>query len=139
MSKYRLLTADELHVLKKEFIDFLVVNGITANDWEKIKKEDISKAEKTIELFSDVVLEGSLRKIKYLKKIENNNLYFFKYDEKEAHLVYVETNGAEKQVKKTSKKYIGKREEEIYKMLNNGCEIDDKAIFEEIHNNLDDI
>jgi phenolic acid decarboxylase len=131
MPKYRLLTADELHVLKKEFIDFLVVNGITANDWEKIKKEDISKAEKTIELFSDVVLEGSLRKIKYLKKIEKTTMYFFRFDEEEAHLILLEQNQETQQVKKSSKKYQKSREEELFKMLNSGCEIDEKELFEQ--------
>ena len=131
MPKYRLLTADELHVLKKEFIDFLVVNGITANDWEKIIKEDISKAEKTIELFSDVVLEGSLRKIKYLKKIEKTTMYFFRFDEEEAHLILLEQNQETQQVKKSSKKYQKSREEELFKMLNSGCEIDEKELFEQ--------
>jgi phenolic acid decarboxylase len=131
MPKYRLLTADELHVLKKEFIDFLVVNGIAANDWEKIKKEDISKAEKTIELFSDVVLEGSLRKIKYLKKIEKTTMYFFRFDEEEAHLILLEQNQETQQVKKSSKKYQKSREEELFKMLNSGCEIDEKELFEQ--------
>jgi len=131
MSKYRVLTADELHVLKKEFIDFLVVNGITATDWEKIKVDNPEKATKTIELFSDVVVEGSLRKIKYLKKVEANNMYFFKYDEKQAHLVFVESKDGKSLVKKTTKNYTENREEEIFKMLNSGCQIDEQKLFEQ--------
>ena len=99
--------------------------------WEKIKKEDISKAEKTIELFSDVVLEGSLRKIKYLKKIEKTTMYFFRFDEEEAHLILLEQNQETQQVKKSSKKYQKSREEELFKMLNSGCEIDEKELFEQ--------
>ena len=32
MPKYRLLTQDELNELEQEFINYLVVNGITAED-----------------------------------------------------------------------------------------------------------
>ena len=38
MPKYRLLTQDELNELEHEFINYLVLNGITAEDWEDIKK-----------------------------------------------------------------------------------------------------
>lgn len=66
MAKYRALTATELNEFEKEFIDYLVVNGITADEWVRLKAEEKAKAEKIIELFSDVILEGVLRKIKFL-------------------------------------------------------------------------
>ncbi|MDA7803341.1 DUF6495 family protein [Crocinitomix sp.] len=67
MAKYRILTKEELVNFEKEFIDFLVVNGIVAEDWEKMKIEEEEKAEKIIDLFSDVVFEGVLRKIQFLE------------------------------------------------------------------------
>ena len=51
--KYRELTTLELKELEKEFIDYLIVNGITADDWVKIKEEQQEKAEDIITLFSD--------------------------------------------------------------------------------------
>ena len=39
MVKYRALTHEELESMEKEFIDFLVLNGITGEDWEKLKNE----------------------------------------------------------------------------------------------------
>ena len=67
MPKYRLLTLEELQELEKEFVEYLVLNGITADDWEKIKKENPSSARHIIEFFSDVVFESIMRKVKYLE------------------------------------------------------------------------
>ena len=52
MPKYRLLTLEELQELEKEFVEYLVLNGITADDWEKIKKENPSSARHIIELLN---------------------------------------------------------------------------------------
>jgi hypothetical protein len=67
MPKYRYLSLEELQELEKEFVEYLVLNGITADDWEKLKAEDPEKADKVIELFSDVVFESILRKVEYLE------------------------------------------------------------------------
>jgi len=57
MPKYRILSSEELELLEKEFIEFLVINGITADEWQKIKASEPEKTKKFIELFSDVVFE----------------------------------------------------------------------------------
>lgn len=67
MIKYRKLSSEELLSLEKEFVEYLILNGITAPDWEKIKREDKEKAEQIIDLFSDVVFEGIMRKVKFLE------------------------------------------------------------------------
>ena len=67
MPKYRLLTFEELQELQKEFIDFLVLNSITADEWDKMKKKAPEKASKLLELFSDVVFESIIRKIQFLE------------------------------------------------------------------------
>jgi hypothetical protein len=51
MSKYRTLKRDELKILEKDFVQFLVTNGIMANDWELLKIEEPEKAEGLIEMF----------------------------------------------------------------------------------------
>jgi len=72
--KYRLLTTHELSLLEKEFIDFLVLNGIIADDWEKMKISEPGKAEKMIEAFSDVIMESALRITEYLEKTDKNRI-----------------------------------------------------------------
>ena len=68
MPKYRSLTMDELQSLEKEFVDFLVVNGITADDWTQLKEEDPERAEKICDSFSDVVFEKILRECQYIER-----------------------------------------------------------------------
>ncbi|NOQ74013.1 MAG: hypothetical protein GQ574_18550 [Crocinitomix sp.] len=68
MAKYRDLTKEELITFEKEFVDYLVVNGIVASDWERMKLENNEKAEQIVSLFSDVIMEGVLRKIKFLER-----------------------------------------------------------------------
>lgn len=67
MAKYRILTTEELKAFEKEFINYLVVNGIIAEDWDKMKTDDPQKAEKIVDLFSDVIMEGVLRKINFIE------------------------------------------------------------------------
>jgi hypothetical protein len=45
MAKYRLLTLEELKSMEKEFVDFLVLNGIPGEDWVKLKDTDPDRAE----------------------------------------------------------------------------------------------
>ena len=75
--KYRVLTLAELEELEKEFIDYLVVNGITADDWIQIKKDEAHKADKIIGLFSDVVFEGVMRKVQFLDIITPKSVKTF--------------------------------------------------------------
>lgn len=65
--KYARLSISDLKDLEKEFIEFLILNGIVAEDWESIKKEKKDKAELIIDQFSDTVWEGILRKTDMLE------------------------------------------------------------------------
>lgn len=67
MVKYRSLSTEELTGLEKEFVEYLILNGITAPDWENMKTEEAEKAARIIDLFSDVVFEGVMRKIRFLE------------------------------------------------------------------------
>ena len=67
LNNYRRLSTEELESLEKEFVEFLVVNGITAPDWEKMKNDSQENSNQMIELFSEVVFEGIFRKAKFLK------------------------------------------------------------------------
>jgi len=65
--KYRRLTLEELKPLEDEFIDFLVVNGVIADDWEQLLANDVEKSNKIIDAFSEVVFEGIMRKTQFLE------------------------------------------------------------------------
>ncbi len=152
MTKYRLLTLEELKSLEKEFIDYLVINGITPEKWEEIKTDNPEGAEKVIAHFSEVIIESVLRKIKYLEARGKNYLFTYQCNQNSIVLVAIEgpkrskmdfTNveTMQKSVKKhvgkihaytTSKPYAKTREEELFDMLQNGCVISDDKLFKAI-------
>lgn len=121
--KYERISKDELVKLEKEFVDFLVVNGISADDWVSMKENEPLVADQIINQFSDVVWESILRSTKYLDKIENSISYFFKCDLEVIHLILVDKST--KNQKTTSKKYSKIRELEMFEMILSGCVISD--------------
>ena len=149
MAKYRKLTIEELQHLEKEFIDYLVLNGITADDWVKLKEEEKDKAERIIELFSDVVFENILRKAQYLEFRSAAEIYAYQcladkivmvgitaapgseidFSDEEYLKKAVEQPDNSIKIFTTDKPYSKKREEELFDMLQAGCEISDGKLF----------
>lgn len=150
MPKYRLLTQDELKELEQEFIKYLVVNGITAEDWENIKKNDQARALKVLELFSDVVFEGVMRKIKFLDNKSPQSIKSFQCLADKIVLVGLEVSKPtnlldvkqfqqvldqspnDVKVYNTEKKYSKTRELELFDMIDKGCEISDGILFKNL-------
>jgi len=149
MVKFRSLTHKELESMEKEFVDFLVLNGITGEDWDKLKKDNPDDAEGICDSFSDVVFTKILKQCSY---IENHSPYILVTvfcDAKEMYLQGIEvptessidmTNPDDfeklktdppegiKRIK-TQKKYSKERELEIWEMLNNGFFISDQKLY----------
>jgi len=65
--KFRRLQKEELEELESDFVRFLSTNGITAEDWEKLKEEEKERAEKLIDIFSDMVFDHTLKSLEYLE------------------------------------------------------------------------
>lgn len=149
-NNYRRLNTEELASLEKEFIDFLVVNGITAPDWEQMKKENPENSNQMIELFSEVVFEGIFRKAKFLKISTPKFIYAYQCLADKVVLVGMESEDVNADLTKlnfnnanavknasisllmTEKKYAKKREYELYDMTQNGCEISDGQLFKSL-------
>mgnify|MGYP006147605883 CR=1 FL=1 len=90
--KYRILSTDELEPLKDDFIKFLSANTITGEDWTKIKVEKPEEAEKIIGIFSDIVWEKSLDKIKCLEHRDEKHLKVFLCGEEKINMVGFSVN-----------------------------------------------
>ncbi len=149
MPKYRLLTKPELAELEKEFIDYLVLNSITASDWETMKVNDVEGAEKIISLFSDVVFESILRNIGFLEYRAQKAVHVFQCLSDKLVVVSLEASGNEAidftdpdflvqaahtppsslKVFTTDKPFKGNRESELFEMLQTGCVISDNTLF----------
>ncbi|MFK8043866.1 MAG: DUF6495 family protein [Crocinitomicaceae bacterium] len=152
MQKYRALSKSELIEFKDEFISFLVINGIEADDWQKLKDSDQQKAEKIIDHFSEVIFEGIFRKNMYLEFVSAKSMKCFQFLQEKAILVGLDaksdskinflgeqsldsiilnnSNGVE--VYHTSKTYSKTREEEMFDMLSSGARLSKGRLFKQI-------
>lgn len=65
--KFRRLNSEELQELETEFVQFLVANTITSEDWVKLKADEPAKADGLIDVFSDIVFEKVVTNIPYLE------------------------------------------------------------------------
>lgn len=150
MPKYRNLTSEELKELEKEFIEFLVINGVTADQWDLLKKEDKEKAELILEQFSDVVWEGVLRKTQFIEHRSPQEVMAFqclpgkmilmglKIEDDSIDLrtpegfKKVRSMAPSTSVYTSEKIYYKKREEEIFGLIQSGSIISDGTLFKSI-------
>ncbi len=149
MAKYRLLSIDELKELEKEFIDYLIVVGIVADDWEKMKSVDPEKADKIIDLFSDMVFENIMQKTNYIQWRGEKELRVAQCLKDKFVVVGIDAskiqdanfndsvylNNAMQNPPSNLKVYTSKipyelsREEEIFKMTERGYQISDGELY----------
>lgn len=79
--KYQRLSQEQFKEMHQEFINFLASQSITADEWEEIKKNKPEVAEEELDIFSDLIWEGVLRKVKYLEHYSPQHLFLFSIDE----------------------------------------------------------
>lgn len=147
--KYKRLTVEELQQLEKEFVHFLSSAQITAQDWEKMKMNEPEKAEELIDVFSDLVYDKVMSKMKYLEYREKKTLNIFHcLDDKiiligvrvkeHSHLdltapdVFAQWNNnhaGSVDVIRTERKYLNERGVEVFELIQSGCLITDDRLF----------
>jgi len=87
--KYTRLTKEQLEELHPEFINFLATQSITKEEWDTLKNDKPEVAEEELDVFSDLVWEGVLNKVKYLENISEQQMHLFFLTEKEMKLIAV--------------------------------------------------
>jgi hypothetical protein len=147
--KYKRLAPEELKALEKEFVNFLASAQITGPDWVKMKKEEKEKANELIDVFSDLVYDKVLRKIRYLEYRDKKTLNIFFCDDNKINLVGIRVkehssldltapdilkqwnseNNSSVNVVRSEKSYSRDREIEVLEMLESGCLITDDRLY----------
>lgn len=147
--KYKRLTNEELKGLEPEFIHFLAAAQITGADWDKMKKDELSKAEELVEVFSDMVYEKVLGKIRFLEYREKKTLNIFHCGEEQITLIGLRVNEHSQidltaenileqwkdehhhavNVVKTERPYQKERGIELFDLIQSGCFITDERLF----------
>ena len=153
---YRVLNKAELEGLSKEFIEFLVLNGITAEDWENIKSEFPERAEEIIAYFSEAVFEQIFRKVQFMERITEREILCYQCLAVRIVVVgvrladHVDKNFLKDDIKSLLKdlsdgdliifhgkeKYEGKREHHLYKLSLNNFSISEGEYFKAISSGL---
>lgn len=87
--KYARLTKEQFEELHKEFINFLATQSITAQEWAELKSEKPEVAEEELDIFSDLVWEGVLNKVKFLEHISPQQLMLFRISETHLDLIAI--------------------------------------------------
>jgi hypothetical protein len=88
--KYERLTKEQFEELHQEFINFLATQSITAEEWNDIKKHKPEVAEEELDIFSDLVWEGVLKKVEYLEHISSQHMFLFHFTETEIELIKIQ-------------------------------------------------
>lgn len=151
--KYKRLSSEELSALEPEFVNFLATNSITAPDWVKMKDENMDRVEELIDLFSDMVYENILQKMKYLEHLSARDLMIFHCKEESLHMVGIQLSDecaidltdedffevwqANKDIRGVNvyhkeKKYPGERNVDVFQLIQSGCVITDEKLFNTI-------
>lgn len=75
--KFRRLTITELEFLTQDFIHFLAANGLPAEEWERIKKEDTPRMNQLLDTFSEMVFQTTIDSITHLQLITAESILLF--------------------------------------------------------------
>jgi Family of unknown function (DUF6495) len=146
--KYRRLKDSELEKLEKRFIEFLVSNTITGEDWKMLKEKDPERASTLVDIFSDMVFETTIKRIEFLKFRETKDIKLFKCEADKIILmgltadetvpvdftVHIDmkelmNHTAGLSIYKNEKAYKPNRDMELFRMLESGCQITDGHLF----------
>ncbi|MBP93209.1 MAG: hypothetical protein CMC55_03715 [Flavobacteriaceae bacterium] len=87
--KYARLTKEQFEELHQEFINFLATQSITADEWTDIKTNKPEVAEQELDVFSDLVWEGVLKKVIYIEHISPQQMHLFHLKDEHMHLIAV--------------------------------------------------
>lgn len=132
MKKYRILTLEELDLLKKDFIEFLVINGITGEDWEEIKLINPENRDKVVELFSEVVFTKILLQTNFLELKTDKVASAIQCNKENMVMITLESVKEHSEIYSTDKTFQKSREEEIYALMQKGFLRSDGKLYKEL-------
>ena len=87
--KYARLTKEQFEELHQEFINFLAAQSITGEEWKRLKVDRPEVAEGELDVFSDLIWEDVLSKVRFLENISAQQMHLFQLLEKEMKLISV--------------------------------------------------
>jgi hypothetical protein len=145
MTKYRLLNNEELQSFEDEFVKYLVVNGIAADDWKKLLADQPESAQKIVDMFSEVVFEKVMRTAKFLEIKRKSYIQSIQCLEDKMVMVAMSTKNpgldlteldwtavkdySDFEIHSAEKEYANDRQEELFKLTEIGYYISEGELF----------
>ena len=138
--KYRMLTNEEMEVFDEDFKHFLIVNGVSNEDWVEMNKSNVDKATSLVELFADTVFQKVYEKMRFVEHRSDASCMVFKLNQENIELISINRKSEDVSlatpesihealvkrpelltVFKTEKAYSKERELEVHEMVSQGC------------------
>lgn len=149
--KFRTLNSDELLHFDDDLKHFLIINGVSNEEWTDLNTDNPEKAIELVGLFSDMIWQRVYEKIEYLEFQTPKQLFLFHCKKNEIDLIVLKSESKEvnfstselihdsliNHAKKItyfqqSKKYNEDREIEIFNMVERGCIISSEEFYQKI-------
>lgn len=92
--KYRRFSTAELASLEPDFVRFLALNGIPAEEWKRLKAEESPQMDELIEQFSDAIFERTLQELEFLEFHTPKDIKTFHCQKEKIVLVGLMLDGA---------------------------------------------
>ena len=129
---YPCLSLAQLEALETDFVAFLIVNGVEGETWKTLNETNPSKAQELATLFSQVVWEKVLKETNYVKRLSESERIFGYLGEEQGVLLIGQQNPSGWAFHKAKKQWEGKREAEVFALLQQGFERATEKEFTEV-------
>jgi hypothetical protein len=129
---YPCLSLEQLEALETDFVAFLIVNGVEGETWKTLNETNPSKAQELVNLFSQVVWEKVLKETNYVKRLSESERIFGYLGEEQGVLLIGQQNPSGWAFHKAKKQWEGKREAEVFALLQQGFERATEKEFTEV-------
>ena len=92
--KYARLTKEQFEELHKEFINFLATQSISAKEWTELKQNKPELVEQELDIFSDLIWEGVLKKVEFIEHISPQQLMLFRISQSHMDLIAIKIDNS---------------------------------------------
>lgn len=154
--RFRRLTIEELKALEPELKQFLIVNEMYGDDWEKLNQENPDKAQALVDVFSDNVLDKVYSKIDFLEKRATNAFSVFSVTNTDIETITIQSNTielftneqievalnqhlAELEIFCGTKKIETTKSDEVFKLIQSGCDLSTYDVWHSFSSFLDQL
>lgn len=149
--KYTRLTKEQFEELHTEFTNFLASQQIDKEEWEQIKADKPHVMEEELDIFSDLIWEGALKKAKYMEHYCTSHIFLFNFDEESIRTIVIKSLNSsidfmtveglrwlsdsvftdEVEVKHGGRPFVKDRNEEVFEIIRQGAILSDGDLYEQ--------